>query len=289
MPIICPICGKESQSGSATRVGKKCAICLQTEKLQEIAKREEMRNRLDRERQERERSQEQSRRHFDKLQDDRVRREQENADRRRRNDEVVRQYEELEDDETAPEDSGDDNSHASQTCVSQQSYYEEPKKRSCLGCLFKLVILAVVGFFALAALGYFLDKGENKKSEKTPTESKSANTTSSNDTQNAEIKNAASPDQKISPRSPGASTSPGKSVIEDVQAANPFEGQNFPLYVMVTDEVKLLNNEGKEIIIPKGSTLRIDSRSSKGTLTISLDKRLFVGNESRLLGKVKIR
>lgn len=288
MPTKCGKCGVILDPSGKTNIVRTCSTCLQTEKLQEIAKREEMRNRLDRERQERERSQEQSRRHYDKLQEDRMRREQERSDTRERNAEVVRQYEALEDHQTESDDDGNESSSGSQSYGSQ-SYYEAPKNRSCLGCLFKLVILAVVGFLALAGLGYFLDKGGNKKSEKKPAESNSENIKSDGDTPETKFNTAATPDQETSSHRPGASTLPGKSSTSDTQTTCSFENQQFPLYVAVTNEARLLNNEGKEIVIPKGSMLKIDSRSAKGTLTLTFEGKLFVGNESRLLGKVKIR
>jgi hypothetical protein len=98
------------------------------------------------------------------------------------------------------------------------SYYETPKKRSCLGCLFKLVILAIIGFFALAALGFFLDKGKNKKSEKAPTESESTSPISSGETQDSKIRNVASPDQEKSTLGPEASKASGNSGTFDAQS-----------------------------------------------------------------------
>lgn len=60
-----------------------------------------------------------------------------------------------------------------------------------------------------------------------------------------------------------------------------------PVLVVTTEPFTLLNNTGKETSIPIGTKIAITNRSKGGTLTTKIGGSLFVGNESRLLGKIK--
>lgn len=60
-----------------------------------------------------------------------------------------------------------------------------------------------------------------------------------------------------------------------------------PATRVTTDEISLLNEAGKETVIPSGSVIEITRRGDKGTLTMTINGALFVGHESRLLGKTK--
>jgi hypothetical protein len=169
-----------------------------------------------------------------------------------------------------------------------RSYQEAPKKRSCLGCFLKLIVLAIIGFLALAILGYFLDKGVDKNSEKASDQSNSSSVTNAGERSpkpnSVEIAagDVVSADQ-------GASRSSGNPVKIPARVSSPFENKDFPLHLIVTEEVNLLNKVGKEVAIKKGAVIRIDKRSDSGTLTLSLNGELFVGNETRLIGKVELR
>ena len=66
-----------------------------------------------------------------------------------------------------------------------------------------------------------------------------------------------------------------------------FEGMALPATRVTTDEISLLNEAGKETVIPSGSVIEITRRGDKGTLTMTINGALFVGHESRLLGKTK--
>ena len=68
-----------------------------------------------------------------------------------------------------------------------------------------------------------------------------------------------------------------------------LDGVALPIYVISTARVDLLNEAGKEVPIPAGSTIRIEKRGAKGSLTMHIKGATFVGNEMRILGKVRLR
>jgi len=68
-----------------------------------------------------------------------------------------------------------------------------------------------------------------------------------------------------------------------------FENINLPVAVITTKEFDLLNEVGKETTIPVGSVIMVEKRGDKGALTMHVKGALFVGNELRLSGKVKLR
>jgi len=74
---------------------------------------------------------------------------------------------------------------------------------------------------------------------------------------------------------------------KDLADSASFESLILPATVVATDEISLLNNTGKETLIPSGSVIQITKRGDKGTLTMQINGSLFVGHESRLLGKFK--
>jgi hypothetical protein len=69
---------------------------------------------------------------------------------------------------------------------------------------------------------------------------------------------------------------------------NSFEQMTFPVSVIVTKPITLLDRTGKDTLIPADSTLKIVSRGKKGTLTVDWNGVVFVGNEDRLFLKVKL-
>jgi hypothetical protein len=60
-----------------------------------------------------------------------------------------------------------------------------------------------------------------------------------------------------------------------------------PATLTVIDPVSLLNATGKEVTFPVDTLITVENRSAAGTLTMKIEGELFVGNESRLAGKVK--
>lgn len=86
---------------------------------------------------------------------------------------------------------------------------------------------------------------------------------------------------------PSVAEAPEKKPDLKSKDAGSFEGSEFPVSVNTTQPLSLLNKDGKDTPIPPGSTIKIVSRAEKGTLTMEINGAVFVGNESRLAGKVK--
>ena len=63
----------------------------------------------------------------------------------------------------------------------------------------------------------------------------------------------------------------------------------YPATVLTTKGFNLLNKEGKETPIAVGTTIKIADRSDLGTLTMEIDGELFVGNETRIDGKIELK
>lgn len=76
---------------------------------------------------------------------------------------------------------------------------------------------------------------------------------------------------------------------EESRILSTLEGVGFPITVLSTDQFELLNETGMETPIPVGSVIKIEKRGVKGSLTMQIKGAMFVGNELRLLGKVKLR
>lgn len=100
------------------------------------------------------------------------------------------------------------------------------------------------------------------------------------------------------PEAQPANTRPAEAQPVDAptsQASPPKEtapftlaGAALPATLITTLEVTLLNAAGKEVPIQAGTGIRITERSAGGTLSMTINGATFVGNESRLAGKVKL-
>ena len=117
------------------------------------------------------------------------------------------------------------------------------------------------------------------------------------------------PDAHATPPAPGGQTDPfaqlhgdgtknptpaqGSAAAKPSQAPDgtltSLDGVALPIYVITTARFDLLNEVGKETPIPPGSTIHIEKRGAKGSLTMHIKGSMFVGNEMRVLGKVKLR
>jgi hypothetical protein len=67
-----------------------------------------------------------------------------------------------------------------------------------------------------------------------------------------------------------------------------LEGMDLPVDLLVLTEVQLLNPAGQETAIPADTKITVLTRKAGGTLTLRVGEENFVGNESRLKGKVRI-
>jgi len=92
----------------------------------------------------------------------------------------------------------------------------------------------------------------------------------------------ASPDHKSAPQ-------PEQPTIAKAELVTTLNGVRLPVIVVTTEQFDLLNELGKETPIPAGSIIKIEKRGEKGSLTMKIKGALFVGNELRLFGKVRLR
>lgn len=67
-----------------------------------------------------------------------------------------------------------------------------------------------------------------------------------------------------------------------------LDGIPLPVIVVTDDVISLLDATGKEFPIAAGKKILVTDRSPGGTLKMVIDSKLFVGNESRLSGRVRI-
>lgn len=87
------------------------------------------------------------------------------------------------------------------------------------------------------------------------------------------------------PRGPSGAkpTAPSSGTLSSL------DGLALPIDVISTERFDLLNEVGKETAIPAGATIHIEKRGTKGSLTMHIKGTLYVGNELRLLRKVRLR
>lgn len=95
--------------------------------------------------------------------------------------------------------------------------------------------------------------------------------------------------QQVTTITPEGTLPQGQNVS---QAQNPrilktLESVSLPCTVIVTEEFSLMNSAGKETSIPVGTSIRVLSRKKLGSLETQIKGATYVGNESRLAGKVK--
>ena len=60
------------------------------------------------------------------------------------------------------------------------------------------------------------------------------------------------------------------------------------LLVLTPIQIEILNPAGQETTIPADAEIEVLTRSELGTLKLRVGRITFVGNESRLRGKVKV-
>jgi hypothetical protein len=97
------------------------------------------------------------------------------------------------------------------------------------------------------------------------------------------------PASSETPVSPATPVLPEGSVVDDQPegAISSFEAMDFPVRLVVLSPVVLLDPAGKEATIPADTELEVVSRKEGGTLTIRSASQTLVGNEIRILGKVR--
>jgi hypothetical protein len=80
-----------------------------------------------------------------------------------------------------------------------------------------------------------------------------------------------------------------KGNVADPLFLKSLEGVSLPVTLSVVEPVSLLNAAGKEGVFPVNSVIKVTKRTERGTLSLEINGAIFVGNESRLSGKVRLR
>jgi hypothetical protein len=66
-----------------------------------------------------------------------------------------------------------------------------------------------------------------------------------------------------------------------------LEGIPLPVTLVVDEAFQLLDATGKEVLITEGKKILVTKRTEGGTLTMTIDGKLYAGNETRLAEKVR--
>ena len=161
-----------------------------------------------------------------------------------------------------------------------------PKKRN--GCLiFVLLILGVI-MWGIKNSGDSAHMGNqiNKEQSNEAESSKHAEAKESLEKMLAQIKLNEELKKQAQP-SPPTVKIPEQISIPEPQGLASLEKMELPLSVVTIEPFSLLNKIAKETPILTGTVIKITNRSKTGTLTAEINGELFVGNEDRLLGKIK--
>ena len=98
------------------------------------------------------------------------------------------------------------------------------------------------------------------------------------------------PNREVTRNEPRSEVKPVPAPVQEApEKPLDLASVKYPAVVVATDPIGLLNSAGKETPIAVGTLIRIAKRSELGTLTMEINGALFVGNESRLFGKVRLQ
>ncbi len=81
--------------------------------------------------------------------------------------------------------------------------------------------------------------------------------------------------------------SANKIIADDDVILSNLDGAVFPLNILVVRTCSLRDEAGKETTIFPDTKIVVNSRSAKGILTLKINGVVYVGDESRILDKVK--
>jgi hypothetical protein len=177
------------------------------------------------------------------------------------------------------------------------------KSKSMVGC--GLVLACLVVLLIIFCLIVTVINSENNKTIKSNSGGNNLNNTeittsagaSYNDDKNTNPHKSTLADKPI-PESPNSDkdTTPNskpeigiKKAVVKSKPITSFGEYPLPFTLVSTEAINLLNAAGKEISIPTGSIINVEKRTQSGTLTTKVNGVMFVGHESRLIGKSKIR
>lgn len=173
------------------------------------------------------------------------------------------------------------------------SDYCETQEKTSKGCIRKgfcclLLFLGILAslFFLLIIIGIIFDDKKIDNNIPPISETKKEiiqDKISSEIKDKDEIKEDAEPEKSSIP-----SNKETKNLNTNENKVLTFENASLPLILITTGEFSLLDKSGKETVIPIGTKITIVNRRPQGTLEIYIDADLYVGNESRILGKYRI-
>jgi len=163
----------------------------------------------------------------------------------------------------------------------------QKSKSSNVGCLLILVVLIILA--AGTGRNFLPSNGTHPAGAPKPTK----NETASGRDISTPI-NEGNPRNTVeipaeSPVEPAKKTDLKSPTIEVAhQKLETLEGMTLPMTMITTNEVVLRDKTGKEVAVPTGSNIKVFTRSERGTLSMEINGAVFVGNESRILGKMKL-
>lgn len=164
----------------------------------------------------------------------------------------------------------------------------EPRKGKSSPGFAKWVVLFVVAFLVFFGVGKLLMSraGDSEPHSKEIPLPFSSQVTPKEGTPTAKAETA--PPPAAPPVVP-----PPPKVIEDIDPVSgvvrKLASTLLPVTIETVDEISLRDEAGKETPIPPGVALQINKRTPGGTLTLVSSGKTYVGNEDRLLGKVRIK
>jgi hypothetical protein len=166
-------------------------------------------------------------------------------------------------------------------------------KSGGLGCFGLVVIIAIIVFFGKWVWGKFEDSPQSAEAEndKNKIEKVAENAKEYVDKsvkRKAEHSTLKVAENELSAQSASDNKKKSKDASQ-TEALQSFEGVSLPFYLEATEKFNLLDASGKEMEIPIGSIIKVLERKPSGTLVTEINRSPFVGNESRVAGKVKLR
>jgi hypothetical protein len=161
-------------------------------------------------------------------------------------------------------------------------------RRGC-GCIVRLIILGLLLWVLFLVFGKLKEWIQGADTEKIKSQieevAKNAKDQASDHLKSGEEKSAQESPDRRDPEPPKRNEKP--DVTSDLIES--FEGIALPQDVVVTEKFSLLDSVGKETEIPVGRIIKVIDRKKAGTLVTEINGAAFVGSESRMAGKVKLR
>ena len=153
-----------------------------------------------------------------------------------------------------------------------------------IGGLFKLVFVLILAFIGWKGFSFVRDSMANSSSATTDVIPTVATTPARH---TLPPKRPLTAESLIEPLKPKESELPAIQIPPGTLAT--LEDTTLPALLVTSEEITLRNSTGKEVTIPTGTGINVTDRTTHGTLTMQIGGALFVGNESRISGKVELK